>query len=230
MEKKQMLLTKIKSSAIFVVPTFVLTLLSSCATTDQETGERKKSKAAVYGITGAVAGAAAGAMASSKKDRKKGALIGAVLGGAAGAAYGNYVDQQEAELREAMAGTGVEIDRKGDVLQLTMPGGITFATNSANIANNFYGPLNNLADSFAAYDQSTIDIVGHTDNTGSRQLNMDLSHKRAQSVANYFTARNISATRITFRGVGPDQPIDTNATAQGKANNRRVEITLYPQQ
>jgi len=205
-------------------------LITGCVQTNSGSGDApKKNKTATYGVSGAVAGAAAGALLSSKKDRKKGAVIGAILGGVAGSAYGSYVDKQEAELREAMAGTDVEVNRTGDVIQLSMPGGVTFASNSANIASNFYGPLNNLAQSLAEYDQSRIEIVGHTDSTGSRNLNMDLSQKRAQSVANYFASNGVAMNRMNFRGEGPDFPVADNTTAQGRAKNRRVEVNLYPQ-
>jgi len=192
----------------------------------REDGEMRKST--TYGTIGAVAGAAVGAATASKKDRAKGALIGAAVGGAAGGGYGYYVDQQEAELRRSMQGTGVEVQRHGDDLRLIMPGNITFATNSADIAGNFYAPLNNLANSFKQYDQNSIEIVGHTDNVGAYQYNMTLSQRRAQSVANYLTAQGVNGMRISTRGMGPDQPVASNATESGRAQNRRVEINLRP--
>ncbi|WP_443190051.1 OmpA family protein, partial [Pseudomonas indica] len=107
-------------------------------------------------------------------------------------------------------------------------GNITFATDSADIASNFYTPLNNLATSFKQYDQNSIEIVGHTDSTGSRQYNMTLSQRRAQSVANYLIAQGVNGMRVTTRGAGPDQPVASNATESGRAQNRRVEINLRP--
>lgn len=185
-------------------------------------------KTATYGAIGAVAGAAVGAATSSKKDRTKGALIGAAVAGAAGAGYGYYADKQEAELRRSMQGTGVEVQRQGDVIQLIMPGNITFATDSSNISSNFYAPLNNLANSFRQYNQNSIEVVGHTDSTGNRAHNMDLSQRRAQSVANYLTGQGVDPSRVSTRGVGPDQPVASNASADGRAQNRRVEVTLRP--
>jgi len=210
-----------------------LSLVIGCAqpsAQNRTSNGEKKNYAARGAVTGAIGGAALGMMTASKKDRKKGAILGAIVGGAAGAAYGSYLDKQEEELRAAMEGTGVDVDRQGDVLKITMPGGVTFATGSADIASNFYAPLRNVANSLSQYDQSTIEIIGHTDNTGSRSLNMDLSKKRAQSVANFFTSSGVSGTRIMFSGAGPDFPIASNASEQGKAKNRRVEITLYPPQ
>jgi outer membrane protein OmpA-like peptidoglycan-associated protein len=194
----------------------------------REDGEMRKST--TYGTVGALAGAAVGAATSSKKDRGKGALIGAAVGGAAAGGYGYYADKQEAELRRSMQGTGVEVQRNGDDLKLIMPGNITFATNSADIAGNFYAPLNQLANSFKQYDQNSIEIVGHTDNVGAHQYNYTLSQRRAQSVANYLTAQGVNGMRVTTRGMGPDQPVASNASESGRAQNRRVEINLRPLQ
>ncbi|SDI45512.1 Outer membrane protein OmpA [Pseudomonas flavescens] len=184
-------------------------------------------RAATYGGLAALAGAAVGA-AVNHDDRGKGAAIGAVLAGAAGAGYGYYADRQEAELRRSMEGTGVEVQRQGDDIKLIMPGNITFATDSADIAPSFYTPLNNLATSFKQFQNNSIEIVGYTDSTGSRQHNMALSQRRAQSVTSYLTAQGIDGTRLSSRGAGPDQPIADNATADGRAQNRRVEVNLKP--
>ena len=202
-------------------------LLVGC-TTNPYTGEQQAGKAGVYGGIGAVSGAVIGAATSSKKDRTKGALIGAAVGGSAGGGYGYYVDTQEAKLRQTLQGTGVQVQRNGDNLTLIMPGNITFATDSANIAPSFYAPLNNLANSVKQYNPNTIEIVGYTDSTGSRQHNMDLSQRRAQSVAGYLTAQGVDGTRLSTRGMGPDQPIASNSTADGRAQNRRVEVNLRP--
>lgn len=185
------------------------------------------SKTAKYGGLGALAGAVAGA-AINHDNRGKGALIGAAVAGAAGAGYGYYADKQEAELRRSMEGTGVQVERQGDTIQLIMPGNITFATDSADIASSFYSPLNNLANSFRQYNQNSIEIVGHTDSTGSHAYNMSLSQRRAQSVANYLSAQGVDASRLSTRGAGPDQPVASNASADGRAQNRRVEVTLRP--
>ena len=185
------------------------------------------SKTAKYGGLGALAGAVAGA-AINHDNRGKGALIGAAVAGAAGAGYGYYADKQEAELRRSMQGTGVQVERQGDNIQLIMPGNITFATDSADIASNFYNPLNNLANSFRQYEQNSIEIIGHTDSTGSHAYNMSLSQRRAQSVANYLFAQGVNSARVSTRGAGPDQPIASNANEAGRSQNRRVEINLRP--
>jgi outer membrane protein OmpA-like peptidoglycan-associated protein len=217
-----------------IIAATAFAMLSGCASQNpyDNQGQAQQSqggmsKTAKYGALGALAGAVAGA-AINHDNRGKGALIGAAVAGAASAGYGYYVDKQEAELRRSMEGTGVEVQRQGDNLSLIMPGNITFATNSANIASNFYSPLNNLATSFKQYDQNNIEVVGHTDSTGSHPYNVNLSQQRAQSVANYLTAQGVNGARVTSRGMGPDQPVASNANEAGRSQNRRVEIKLTP--
>lgn len=202
-------------------------VLAGC-TNNPYTGEREAGKAGVYGGGGAVAGALIGAATSSKSDRAKGALIGATVGGAAGAGYGYYVDRQEQRLRQELAGSGVQVVRNGDNLQLIMPGNITFASSSADISSSFYPTLNSLVKVFKEFDKNGVDIVGHTDSTGSLELNMRLSQQRATSVASYLTGQGVSGARISSRGVGPSQPVASNDTQEGRAQNRRVEINLRP--
>lgn len=221
------------SRRLIVVATAVA-LLSGCATSSnpydsqgQAQGSSGVSKTAKYGGLGALAGAVAGA-AIDHNNRGKGALIGAAAAGLAGAGYGYYADKQEAKLRASMANTGVEVQRQGDQIKLIMPGNITFATDSANIASSFYAPLNNLAGSLKQYNQSLIEIVGYTDSTGARQHNLDLSQRRAQSVATYLTSQGVSGTNLTVVGAGPDSPIASNADVNGRAQNRRVEVNLKP--
>ena len=199
----------------------------SC-TTNPYTGESQASKAGIYGGVGAVTGAVIGAATASKKDRKKGALIGAAVGGAAGGGYGYYVDTQEAKLRQTLLGTGVQVQRNGDELTLIMPGNITFASNSADIASGFYPTLNSLVQVFKEFNKNGVDIVGHTDSTGSLALNQSLSSRRAQSVASYLIGNGVASSRISTYGAGPNQPVASNANEAGRAANRRVEITLRP--
>lgn len=220
---------------LLVVATAVA-MLSGCASPNPYDGSSQgqasnesggMSKTVKYGGLGALAGALAGA-AIDHNNRGKGALIGAVVAGAGAAGYGYYADQQEKKLRESMANTGVEVQRQGDQIKLIMPGNITFATNSDAISSSFYTSLNNLANSLKQFSQNTIQIVGYTDSTGSRQLNMDLSQRRAQSVANYLTSQGVSAANLSARGAGPDNPIASNADVNGRAQNRRVEVNLGP--
>lgn len=221
------------SRRLLVVATAVA-LLSGCTSTNpyngsqgQEGGSSGMSNTAKYGGLGALAGALAGA-AIGHDNRGKGALIGAAVAGIGGAGYGYYADQQEKKLRESMANTGVEVQRQGDQIKLIMPGNITFATDSAAIASSFYTPLNNLAGSLKQFNQNTIEIVGYTDSTGSRQHNMELSQRRAQSVATYLTSQGVSPTNLSARGAGPDNPVASNGDVNGRAQNRRVEVNLGP--
>ena len=204
-----------------------LALLVGC-TNNPYTNEREAGKAGIYGGIGAVSGAVIGAATSSKKDRAKGALIGAAVGGAAGGGYGYYVDTQEAKLRQTLQGTGVQVQRNGDNLTLIMPGNITFASNSADISSSFYPTLNSLVQVFKEFNKNGVDIVGHTDSTGSQQLNQDLSNRRARSVAAYLEGNGVAASRITAYGAASNQPIASNNSAAGRAQNRRVEINLRP--
>jgi outer membrane protein OmpA-like peptidoglycan-associated protein len=218
---------------LIIVATAVA-LLAGCASPNPydsqgqgqaDSGSTGMSKTAKYGGLGALAGALAGA-AINHDNRGKGALIGAAVVGASAAGYGYYADQQEKKLRASMANTGVEVQRQGDQIKLIMPGNITFATDSANIAPSFYQPLNNLAGSLKEFNQNQIEIVGYTDRTGARQHNMDLSQRRAQSVATYLTSQGVSGTNLSARGAGPDNPVASNADANGRAQNRRVEVNL----
>ncbi|WP_277373917.1 OmpA family protein [Pseudomonas sp. AA-38] len=207
--------------------TAVMAVLAGC-TTNPYTGERQAGKAGIYGGIGAATGAVIGAATSSKKDRAKGALIGAAVGGAAGGGYGYYVDTQEAKLRQTLQGTGVQVQRNGNDLKLIMPGNITFASNSADISSSFYPTLNSLVLVFKEFDKNGVNIVGHTDSTGSQSLNQSLSQRRAQSVASYLTANGVPAQRISAYGAGSSQPIASNDSEAGRAQNRRVEINLQP--
>ncbi|MBI6885079.1 OmpA family protein [Pseudomonas putida] len=209
-----------RKSIRFIASATLLATLAGCANDGLN-------HTATYGGVGVVAGAAAGALLGGH-NRGKGALIGAALGGLAGSGYGYYADKQEAQLRKQLEGSGVEVQRQGDAIKLIMPGNITFNSNSADVSSTFYNPLNQVAASLKQYDQSAIDIVGHTDSTGSRQRNLDLSQLRAVSVGNYLIAQGVAGTRIVSRGAGPDQPIASNATEAGRQENRRVEINLRP--
>lgn len=216
-----------KTRRNLIAATALMAMLAGC-TTNPYTGESQAGKAGVYGGIGAATGAVIGAATSSKKDRAKGALIGAAVGGAAGGGYGYYVDTQEAKLRQTLQGTGVQVQRNGDDLKLIMPGNITFASNSADISSSFYPTLNSLVLVFKEFNKNGVNIVGHTDSTGSQELNQSLSQRRAQSVANYLTANGVPGQRISAYGAGPSQPIASNATDAGRAQNRRVEINLRP--
>jgi len=204
-------------------------LLAGC-TTNPYTGERQASKAGMYGGIGAVAGAAVGAATASKKDRAKGALIGAAVGGAAGGGYGYYVDRQEAKLRQTLQGTGVQVQRDGNNLTLIMPGNITFAFDSSSLQPQFLPVLDNVARTLTEYNQTVIEVAGHTDSVGTDAYNQQLSLQRANAVASYLQGRGVMQQRMIVTGAGESRPIASNDTEAGRAQNRRVEITIVPVQ
>lgn len=207
---------------------FAVLVLTACTTTDPYTGEEKASNTAKGAGIGAVAGAVIGAASSSRSDRRRGAITGALAGGAIGGGVGNYMDRQEAELREELQGTGVQVRREGDNLHLIMPGNITFATNRHEIRADFYAVLDSVAKVVNEFEHTGIKISGHTDSTGGDDLNQRLSEQRADSVREYLERRNVDARRIGAYGYGPRYPIATNATPEGRQANRRVEIELMP--
>jgi outer membrane protein OmpA-like peptidoglycan-associated protein len=140
------------------------------------------------------------------------------------------MDRQEQELRRQTAGTGVEVERQGDELVLTMPSGITFAFDRFDIQPQFRPTLDQIAETLNSYPETMIDIYGHTDSTGTDAYNQTLSENRARSVSNYLNSRGVQMVRMATRGYGETQPIATNATAEGQAANRRVEIRIVPLQ
>nr|WP_238376684.1 OmpA family protein [Luteimonas abyssi] len=183
--------------------------------------------------TGALVGAGIGAVAGllsgdSATERRQHAMIGAGVGALAGGAVGSYQDRQEAELRRQMAGTGVDVVRQGDNITLNMPGNVTFGFDQADIQPQFYPVLNNVASTLRQYEQTVIEIAGHTDNQGSASYNQQLSERRAQAVSQYLGGQGINQQRMITVGAGFSRPIADNGTEAGRAQNRRVEITLVP--
>lgn len=211
--------------ALLVAATF----LSAC-TTDPFTGEQKPSNTVVGAGTGAGVGAITGAIigAAVSADVRKAALIGAGIGLLTGGGIGAYMDNQEAKLRRQLQNTGVSVTRRGDSIILDMPSNITFDTDQADIKPQFYETLNSVALVFKEYKQTLINVVGNTDSTGDPNHNFDLSRRRAASVAQYLSAQQLDPNRFSVEGHGATDPIASNATASGRAQNRRVEITILP--
>ena len=203
--------------------------LIGCTTTDPYTGEQKTSKTAKGAGIGALAGAVLGAATGDNaKDRRERALKGAAIGGVVGGGVGNYMDRQEAKLRQELQGTGVQVRREGNNLYLVMPGNITFATNSADIRSDFFDVLNSVAKVLAEFNQTSIRVTGHTDSTGSDSINQPLSQRRADSVAMYLRSQKVSSSRIQSYGYGSRYPVASNDTPIGREQNRRVELELVP--
>lgn len=203
-----------------------LALLAGC-TTDPVTGERQISKAAIGAIAGGALGAGTGALVGGRRNRTE-AIVGAGIGAIAGGAIGAYMDRQERELREKTAGTDVEVVRQGDEILLNMPSGITFATNSYTIEPRFRTTLDEVAKTLANYNQTYLDVYGHTDSTGNDSINIPLSENRAKSVADYLVMKGVARARVGTQGYGASQPVATNDTAEGRQENRRVEIKIVP--
>jgi outer membrane protein OmpA-like peptidoglycan-associated protein len=204
-------------------------VLPACTTLDPYTREERTARAQRQAVIGAAAGAAVGLITGdSSMERKKRALVGAGLGALAGAGVGTYMDRQEARLRAELERTGVSVTRDGDNITLNMPGNITFATDSADLNASFYEVLNSVSTVLAEFDQTVIEVAGHTDSTGSESYNQDLSERRARSVVSYLATRNVLPDRMISLGVGETRPIASNDTDVGRQQNRRVELTLVP--
>jgi len=212
-----------KSTLLVVVAATVS--LAGCAATDDFMKNPEKEKTRQGTAIGAGAGAVAGLLIGGGWE---GALIGAGVGALAGGAVGNYQDKQEAKLRAQMAGTGVDVVRKGDNITLDMPGNVTFAFDSAALNPQFNAVLDKVAQTLTEFDQTVIQIAGHTDSTGTHAYNMNLSQQRAGSVKSYLAGRGVPSQRMQTVGAGPDHPIADNSTEAGRAENRRVEITIVP--
>lgn len=205
-------------------------LLAACTTVDPYTGEQQTAKATKGAIGGAFIGALVGALTNTSdgNQTQRNALIGAGIGALAGAGIGQYMDNQEAVLRAKLEGTGVGVTRVGDEIILNMPGNVTFDTDSDAIKSGFYDVLSSVTLVFEEYKQTYIDVLGHTDSTGSDAHNEDLSQRRAGSVANYFSSQGVLYDRMMIRGYGERMPIASNETPQGRQQNRRVEIRIAP--
>ena len=216
MIKSTQLISLVAAAAVFGV---------GC-TTNPYTGEREAGNAGKGAAIGAVVGAAAGLL--TKGDKLDNALIGAGIGAIAGGGVGYYMDVQEAKLRKQLQGTGVSVTRNGDNITLNMPGNVTFATNSADLNSQFFPVLDSVALVLKEYDKTVVEVAGHTDNTGGKQLNQGLSERRASTVANYLTSRGTVSKRFIVVGAADNHPIATNATPEGRAQNRRVELTIVP--
>ncbi|WP_185984303.1 OmpA family protein [Aureimonas mangrovi] len=214
-----------------IVATASLAILAGC-TTNPYTGEQQISRTAAGAGIGAGAGALGGLLVGELAglDRSDSALIGAGIGTIAGGGIGVYMDRQEADLRRQLQGTGVSVTRVGDRIILNMPSNITFATDQDQVRSEFYPTLTSVAIVLNRYDQSIVDVVGHTDNVGSAQYNFGLSQRRASSVAGFLQNQGVNGRRLNVQGQGLSQPIASNATEQGRAQNRRVEISISPLQ
>ena len=207
-------------------------LASSCAsytgqTSDPNDPNRTRNNALIGAGIGAVAGLLSG---SSATERRQHAMIGAGIGGLAGGAVGAYQDRQEAELRRQTAGTGIDVVRDGDIIKLNLPDGVTFDFNRTELKPQFYPALNNVAATLREYNQTMVEVSGHTDNVGSEAVNQRISEQRAQNVASYLIGQGLQRERFEVAGYNFRHPVADKSTEQGRALNRRVEIRLIPLQ
>lgn len=182
--------------------------------------------------TGAAAGAALGALLGAatgddKRERRQQAIVGAAIGAGIGGAIGTRLDQQEEELRQQLGGN-VGIVNNGQNLTVTLPQDILFATNSTAVSGAAQNDLFTLANSLQRFPNSTVNIIGHTDNVGDAAFNFDLSQRRAQAVASILINAGVSPARIRSIGRGEDAPVATNLTPEGRQQNRRVEVVITP--
>lgn len=219
---KKLLITMAACSAIS---------LSACTTFDPYTGEKKinnTTKGAAIGAGIAAVIAAIDNKDASSKKRKERILEAAGGGAIIGGGVGAYMDHQEKKLREKLVGSGVQVQRDGDNINLIMPGNITFATGSSDVSTRFFNVLDSVALVVNEFKKTYVAITGYTDSTGSDQFNQQLSEKRAQSVASFLASKNVLQDRMIVKGMGESNPIADNGTPEGREQNRRVEITLIP--
>ena len=203
-------------------------LAITACTTDPYTGQQRVNRTAVGIAAGAIGGYLLGDLVGGRHDRTE-RLIGAGVGAIAGGAVGAYMDRQEADLRRQTAGTGVDVIRQGDDLILRMPSSVTFDVDRWEVKPQFFSVLDDVGRTLGSYNQTYVDVLGHTDTTGSHEHNQLLSERRAASVADYLASRGVDRARMATRGFGETAPLYLpDDTDMKKAANRRVEIKVVP--
>jgi len=205
---------------------------AGCATYTGQTDDPNDPNRTKRGaLIGAAIGAAAGLLSGDDAvERRQRAMVGAGIGALAGGGIGAYQDRQEAELRRETAGTGIDVSRDGDVIKLNLPDGVTFDFAKYDLKPQFYPALNTIASTLKEYNQTIVEVSGHTDSVGSDAANQTLSERRANSVANYLIGQGVQPARFEVVGMGERYPVASNDTDSGRALNRRVEIRLLPLQ
>lgn len=202
-----------------------LMLVVGCTTVDPVTGEREPNRTANGAIIGAIVGAAAGTLAGG--DDRRNAMIGAGIGALGGAAIGNYMDRTYQNLRERLAGTGVNVERVSQSqIRLIFPADLTFDFNQDTVKSQFVGTLRDTGGVLRTYDQTTVDVIGHADSVGPDDYNLNLSQRRANNVASLLQSGGVQSARILKEGHGEREPIASNSTDSGRAQNRRVEVYI----
>jgi outer membrane protein OmpA-like peptidoglycan-associated protein len=201
-----------------------LTLTGCVSTTAADpNANRTRDGAVVGGMLGAFLGATA-----DDDNRGRNAVLGAAAGALAGGAVGAALDRQARDLRANLDNDRILIRNTGQELVVTMPEGILFDFDSAAIRAGLQSDLRALARNLQQYPDTTVDVIGHTDSEGSAQYNMDLSSRRASAVAGVLLEEGVAPFRVRSFGRGEDQPVATNLTPEGRAQNRRVEVVIRP--
>lgn len=201
----------------------VLTLLMVVAGCTYNNGQPNQpaTGALLGGVTGAALGNALG-------GDTRAAVIGGVIGAAVGGSIGANMAAQERELTQSLAGTGAQISNNGTYLRVILPEDVTFPTGSATVNSAFRPALRNVAQNLILHPNSSVRIIGHTDNVGTMAFNSQLSLDRALSVSRILIGAGVQSFRVTYAGHGFDEPVASNGTAMGRAQNRRVEIIITP--
>lgn len=202
--------------------------LGACTQPDPVTGERDPYRLGTGALVGALGGATVGALTGPSGDRRQRALIGAGAGALAGGAVGAYMDSQERQLREQLRDSDVQVRRSGDTLIVDVPQQVSFDFDSAALRPEGRAALRDVANVLVNNPRTTIDVIGHTDSIGDPAYNQRLSERRAQSVADFLAGQGVRGDRLLIAGMGQRQPIASNATDAGRAQNRRVEIQINP--
>ena len=219
----------IRSQKLILALAVSTVFVSGCKTLDAYTREEQTSSATKGALIGAAAGAVVGLISGDDAvERRQHAMIGAGLGALAGGAIGHYQDKQEAALRAELEGTGVSVVRNGDDITLNMPGNVTFASDSSDLSPAFFDVLNSVGKVLTEFEQTVVEVAGHTDATGSDLYNQGLSERRANSVTSYLRSQRVIDQRLITLGMGEGRPVADNSNASGRQANRRVEITMVP--
>lgn len=218
-----------RAPSLIALSAVSLLALSACSNPDTLSNNNDFRKTGTGAAIGAGVGAVAGLISGdSSAERKQNALKGAVLGAAGGAVVGNVLDRQAADLQESLGNDRVTITNTGDRLIVTLPQDILFASDSATLTGGLQSDLVAVASNLQSYPNSTVQVIGHTDSTGEAGYNQRLSVDRANSVVNVLAGAGVSLARLQGIGRGEDQPVASNLTEEGKAQNRRVEIVILP--
>ncbi len=218
-----------KSAASRSALLLTLAMMTACTTINPYTREQQTSKASKGAAIGATVGVVAGLLSGDdSRERRKRALIGAGVGALTGGSIGYYMDVQEARLRQQLEGTGVSVSRNGNEIVLNMPGNITFDVNQSQVKPGFVDVLQSVVLVLDEYDRTLLEVVGHTDSTGSEQYNQLLSERRANSVGQVLMRQGLEPLRVETAGYGEMYPVSSNASESGRQLNRRVELTIIP--